>query len=79
VNLIVHKILVVMVLPKNIDDWIEAEHDYLAIRHCCYWANLAGVQLSGADKTTVPIPTDQVFDHEALCGMMQRIGRGGKP
>ena len=75
----VNKILVVMTLPKSIDDWIRADHDVLSIRHCCYWANLAGVQPSGQAKTTVQIPTDQVFDHKALCDMMQRIGRGGKP
>jgi hypothetical protein len=75
----VHKILVVMTLPKSVDDWIMAEHDFLTIRHCCYWVNLAGVQPTGRDKSTVPIPTSRLFDDEALCDIMQRIGRGGKP
>lgn len=75
----VHKILIVMCLPRNIDEWIEAAHDYLAIRHCCYWVNLAGVEATGANKTNVRVPTHQVFDDKALCAIMQRIGVGGKP
>ncbi|CAM5615224.1 hypothetical protein SALBM217S_05546 [Streptomyces griseoloalbus] len=34
----VHKILVVMILPRSQDDWLRAGHDRLDLRHCCYWA-----------------------------------------
>lgn len=38
----VHKILVVMIVPRSPDQWLHAAHDRLALRHCCYWVNLAG-------------------------------------
>lgn len=78
-NPTVNKILVVMTLPDEIDEWIHARHDHLTIRRCCYWVNLAGVKPTGAEKTTIKVPTEQIFDHRALCSIMQRVGAGGKP
>ena len=78
-NPIVPRVLVVMTLPTSIDEWTVAAHDALSIRHCCYWVNLEGETPTGKTDTSVKVSTAQIFDSEALCGMMQRIGRGGKP
>lgn len=43
----VHKILVVMLVPRSQDDWLRASHDRLDLRHCCYWINLAGHAITG--------------------------------
>ena len=75
----VHKILVVMIVPRGRDDWIRAGHDRLALRHCCYWINLAGHPVTGRRRTTVRIPTSRIFDDRALCEIMTRVGREGDP
>ncbi len=75
----VHKILVVMLVPRSQDDWLRADHDRLDLRHCCYWMNLAGHPLTGRHKTTVRIPTSRIFDDRALCEIMARVGTGGRP
>ena len=75
----VHKILVVMLVPRSQDDWLRAGHDRLDLRHCCYWINLAGHRITGRRRTTVRIPTSRVFDDRALCEIMTRIGTGGRP
>ncbi|MFI9204411.1 DUF4365 domain-containing protein [Streptomyces sp. NPDC053048] len=75
----VHKILVVMIVPRDRDDWLRAGHDHLALRHCCYWTNLAGHPVTGRRRTTVRIPTSRVFDDRALCEIMTRVGAGGRP
>ncbi|MFI0815642.1 DUF4365 domain-containing protein [Streptomyces sp. NPDC021098] len=75
----VHKILVVMIVPRDRDDWIRAGHDRLALRHCCYWINLAGHPVTGRRRTTVRIPTSRIFDDRALCEIMTRVGAGGRP
>jgi hypothetical protein len=75
----VHKILVVMIVPRGRDDWIRAGHDRLALRHCCYWINLAGHPVTGRHRTTVRIPTSRIFDDRALCEIMTRVGAGGRP
>lgn len=53
----VHKILVVMLVPRSQDEWLRAGHDRLDLRHCCYWTNLAGHAVTGRHRTTVRIPT----------------------
>ncbi|MFE5855278.1 DUF4365 domain-containing protein [Streptomyces sp. NPDC056500] len=75
----VHKILVVMLVPRTQDDWLRADHDRLDLRHCCYWTNLAGHPVTGRHKTTVRVPTSRIFDDRALCEIMTRVGAGGRP
>ncbi|MEU9125638.1 DUF4365 domain-containing protein [Streptomyces sp. NPDC048506] len=75
----VHKILVVMLVPRTQEDWLRASHDRLELRHCCYWINLAGHPVTGRRRTTVRIPTSRIFDDRALCGIMTRVGAGGRP
>ncbi|WP_407554118.1 DUF4365 domain-containing protein [Streptomyces sp. Pv4-95] len=75
----VHKILVVMLVPRTQEDWLRAGHDHLELRHCCYWTNLAGHPVTGRRRTTVRIPTTRIFDDRALCDIMTRVGAGGRP
>ncbi|MFE4591484.1 DUF4365 domain-containing protein [Streptomyces laurentii] len=75
----VHKILVVMLVPRNQEDWLRAGHDRLDLRHCCYWINLAGHPVTGRRRTTVRVPTTRIFDDRALCEIMARVGVGGRP
>ncbi|CAM5719494.1 hypothetical protein SVIOM342S_07331 [Streptomyces violaceorubidus] len=70
----VHKILVVMIVPRSRDQWLRAGHDRLDLRHCCYWTNLAGHPVTGRRRTTVRIPTARIFDDRALCEIMTRVG-----
>ena len=62
----VHKILVVMIVPRSQDDWLRAGPGGLDLRHCCYWTNLAGHAVTGPNRTTVRIPTTRIFDDRAL-------------
>lgn len=75
----VHKILVVMLVPRSQDEWLSAGPGSLDLRHCCYWTNLAGHAVTGRYRTTVRIPTSRIFDDRALCDIMARVGAGGRP
>ncbi|MGW6913623.1 DUF4365 domain-containing protein [Kitasatospora sp. NPDC054939] len=75
----VPKILVVMLLPRRVDHWLQARPDALELRHCCYWVNLAGHPVTGQRRTNVRVPTAKVFDDRALCDIMARVGAGGSP
>lgn len=75
----VHKILVVMLVPRGQDQWLRVCHDRMELRHCCYWTNLAGHPVTGRNRTTVRIPTSRIFDDRALCKIMTRVGAGGRP
>lgn len=73
------RIVVVMSLPSDPEEWLEATHDQLTLRHCCYWVNLRGADPSSAARPTFRASKDNIFDDVALCGIMQRIGQGGQP
>ncbi|MEU9890081.1 DUF4365 domain-containing protein [Sphaerisporangium sp. NPDC051011] len=75
----VPRLLVAMLSPADMAEWLKADHEWTELRRCCYWVNLAGVQPSGKDRTTVRIPTRQIFDDVALCKIMLRVGAGGRP
>ncbi|WP_145502409.1 DUF4365 domain-containing protein [Streptomyces sp. CFMR 7] len=75
----VHRILVVMIVPRSQDEWLSAGPGSLDLRHCCYWTNLAGHAVTGRYRTTVRIPTSRIFDDRALCDIMARVGAGGRP
>lgn len=74
-----NRLLIVMVVPKQMRHWVLATGNYMQLRHCAYWANLTGHGSAGAKTTTVHIRRDHVFDDVALCEIMQIVGQGGVP
>ncbi|MFF4416624.1 DUF4365 domain-containing protein [Streptosporangium sp. NPDC001559] len=76
---IIHRVLVAMIIPKEVAAWVVATHDFLSLRHCAYWAVLTGLKPTGKEETSVKVSTANVFDDIALCAIMKRIGAGGKP
>ena len=76
----VNRILVAMVIPRDVALWIAASHDVFELRHCCYWINMAGMAPNPrSTRTTVDVSTSQIFDDVSLCEIMRRIGRGEAP
>lgn len=75
----IHRILVAMIVPQEVASWVEASHDYLALRHCAYWRSVTGEVATGIENSAIRVPTDKIFDDVALCGIMERIGKGGTP
>jgi len=78
-NPTIHKIVVIMKVPRLESHWVYARSKGLTIHHCAYWVNLAGKQLVDTKETTVFASLDDVFDDVSLCRIMQRIGSGGAP
>jgi hypothetical protein len=77
---IINRILIAMIIPDGVADWVSADHDLLSLRHCSYWINMSGMSpADGQKSTTVRVPTSQIFDDVALCDIMSRIGAGGVP
>lgn len=76
---IVHRILIALIIPKNVEKWVRASHNYMELRHCAYWVNIAGAKPTGTEESSVRVPTSNVFDDIALCDIMRRVGSGGTP
>jgi hypothetical protein len=76
----IKRILVAMIVPPDIENWVTSSHQGLTVHHGAYWVSMAGMTPNAAAKsTTVRVPTSQIFDDAALCRIMQRIGAGGEP
>lgn len=74
------QILIVMIVPEQIDDWMEISTDEILIRHCCYWKSLRGLEATTNRRSvTITIPTDQIFTPTALSEMMIRVHLGDLP
>jgi Domain of unknown function (DUF4365) len=77
---LVPRILIVVVMPANLDDWVELSHDQTIVRRCGYWTSLRRMgPTMNTDSVTVTVPTGQQLTVEALTSLMERIGAGGLP
>lgn len=75
----VQRLLVVMIVPKEPQDWVVTDDHSLILHNRCYWVNLVGVSTSGVSSTTVHIPWANVLDAQSLCDIMGKIGQGVAP
>ena len=71
------RILVVVVVPKDIHDWIDMRPNEMALRHCAYWLSLTGFPHNSNDTSvTIRVPTVQAFTVQSLCELMEKVNQG---
>ena len=76
----VRRILVVVLVPDELADYLGEDEGQLALRRCGYWLSLRGAAPTANETgATVRIPRAQRFTVEALQGIMDRLGRGELP
>jgi Domain of unknown function (DUF4365) len=79
-DILVPRILILVLLPPQVEEWLAVSSTELILRHCSYWTSLRGRPTSDNEYTvTVPIPRANMFTVEALCTMMTQINEGGAP
>ena len=72
------RLLVVLELPKNPDQWMEITADELVIRHRAYWMSLLGYdETTNQSSVTVHIPKQNRFDVAGLRSLMEQSRTGG--
>jgi hypothetical protein len=74
-------ILVVLRVPRLLEEWTHHDEDRLLVRRCAYWRSLKGEPdlPSGQKSTTVVIPRSQVFDVAACDEIFVRLADGQDP
>lgn len=71
------RILVVVHIPENVDNWLEQSEDSLALYHCGYWISLRDMPATSNTKSvTVNILTAQRFTVAQLQEIMRLIAEG---
>jgi len=79
VDVIVPRILVVVIMPAEVDAWLEQSNEALLLRCVGYWRSLRGEPERDQQNITVHIPRSQLFTAESLEDMMSRIAEGELP
>ncbi|KAB8318317.1 DUF4365 domain-containing protein [Tolypothrix campylonemoides VB511288] len=74
------RILVVVLIPDNLADWLQQSEQELCMRYCGYWVSLLGMlRTQNTTTVTVTIPRTNQFTVATLQSIMQGIGQGVKP
>lgn len=73
-------ILIVMLVDRDQSRWSEVDDQAMLTRRACYWVNLEGHAAPERPlKPVVSVPRANLFDANALTGILNRIEAGGTP
>jgi hypothetical protein len=76
----VPRILIVVTIPDEMDEWLIQDEESLSLYKCGYWISLREAEpVDNIASVTIPIPRSQQFTVDALQEMMRRISEGGFP
>ena len=71
------RILIVLLMPQETDEWTTQTHQELCLRHCAYWLCLEGQDATqNTSSITIEIPTTNMFSTAQLETLMQKAERG---
>lgn len=74
------RILVVLFLPQEQEEWLGHSHDALSMKKCAYWVSLRSApESTNATAQTIYFPRTQCFDRDGLLGLLGDISRGEVP
>jgi hypothetical protein len=72
------RILVVVLVPDQIEDWLSQSEQELCLKSCGYWKSLRGEpETENTTNVTVSLPRKNVFNVDAIKSLMQRIAERG--
>jgi hypothetical protein len=70
------RILVVLFLPRETNEWLSWSSERLSMQRCAWWESLRGAPPSdNARGVTIYLPETQSFSPDALLGIMSRLAR----
>jgi Domain of unknown function (DUF4365) len=73
-DVLVPRILIVVTVPADLEDWLEHSEEQLVIRKCGYWVSLRGLPPTpNSSGLTVSLPRTNMFTPETLTTIMQKI------
>ena len=73
----VPRLLMVLDLPQDEQEWMTITRDSLVLRRRAYWLNLRGYEeTTNTTSVTVSIPTTNIFDVESLRDLMDQSREG---
>ena len=75
-NSISQGFLVVMIVPPEVENWVDHQDDQSIIRRCAFWRCLMGQPTTtNTTSVTVTLPRQNRFHVDGLRAIFQAIGR----
>ncbi len=72
-DLLTPRLLVLVLVPPDIGNWLELTPDQLVLRRCAYWVSLAGQPATNNENTVrVSVPRVNLLNVASLESLMQR-------
>lgn len=79
-NFAIPRILVVVLVPDELPNWLQQSDAELCMRYCGYWMSLRGMpETENTSTVTIYLPRSNQFTVSALQSMMQLISQGDQP
>lgn len=70
------RLLLVLVLPENSEEWLDVSSEYLISKKCCYWCNMMPLpDINNDSKIRVAIHTSNLLTPEILRKLMEKSAR----
>ncbi|QLE56913.1 DUF4365 domain-containing protein [Nostoc sp. TCL26-01] len=80
IDFVVPRILIVVLIPDNLADWVQQSEKELCLRYGGYWLSLRGMpETQNISTVTVTMSRDNQFTVAALQSIMQSICQGVQP
>jgi hypothetical protein len=71
------RLLVVLHLPSDANEWLTVTPSELVLRNCAYWANLLGAaEVENETSVTIDLPQHNRFDLAGLKALMEQSRTG---
>jgi len=76
----VPRILVLVIVPDDVSNWLEHTENQLAIKHCGYWVSLKDLpETENRASVSIKMPRKQQFSVAALKELMKTVSEGSTP
>ena len=73
----VPRILIVVLMPRDPDQWVSQTEDELCLRRCGYWISLEGRPAeTNTSSISIALPTTNIFSRDHLHDLMTKAEDG---
>ena len=71
------RILIVLRMSKETDEWLNQTDEELCMRHCAYWRSLRDEpEVPNVSNVSVHVPLANMFNRDSLTDLMDKAARG---
>jgi Domain of unknown function (DUF4365) len=79
-DILVPRLLIVVIVPKEVSDWLTQSDNEAQMKYCGYWQSIRDMpETSNTSTVSISFPQSNRLDVQGLTDLMQRIASGETP